>query len=465
MKPHLVCARHAISSLMLAIIVVAAATTGPVPLTIAVHAAANLVAAYHFNEGNGTVLTDVSGLGNHGTVAGAVWSAAGKYGGALTFDGVNDMVTVPDVSSLDLTSGMTLEAWVKPNAGSLSGWKTILLKESPGGLAYALYGNQGVQRPGVEINASANYESTGTAALSTTAWTHVAATYDGAILRFYVNGTQRSTRAASGNILLSNGALRIGGNTVWGEWFNGGIDEVRVYAGVLTAAEIVADMNTAIPSSTDTLPPTVALTSPATDSTVTGITQVTATASDNVGVVNVQFLLDGANLGAPDTTAPYEVMWNTALASNAPHTLAARARDAAGNVMTSAIVGVTVLNVDTVPPTTPTNLVAQGSVGVVSLAWGASTDDTGVVTYNVYRSASPSVATTAANWIAQPASPSYSDSPPAAGTYYYVVTAQDPSGNRSPASNEATATATADTAAPTVAITSPTDQSQVSGVV
>ena len=136
----------------------------------------------------------MSGLGNHGAVSGAAWLAAGKYGGALTFDGVNDMVTVPDVSSLDLTSGMTLEAWVKPAAGSLSGWRTVLLKEAPGGLAYALYANQGVQRPGIEINANANYESSGTAALSTTAWTHVAATYDGTTLRFYVNGTQRSTR-------------------------------------------------------------------------------------------------------------------------------------------------------------------------------------------------------------------------------------------------------------------------------
>ena len=252
---------------------------------------------------------------------------------------------------------------------------------------------------------------------------------------------------------------------MWGEWFNGGIDEVRVYAGVLTAAEIQADMNTAIPSSTDTIPPTVTLTSPARDSTVTGMTPLTATASDNVGVANVQFLLDGANLGAPDTTAPYELMWNTALASNAPHTVAARARDAAGNVMTSEIIPVAVLNVDTVLPTTPTNLVAQGSLGMVSLAWGASTDDSGVVVYNVYRSASSNVATTPANWIAQPGSPSYSDSALAAGTYYYVVTAQDPTGNRSPASNEASATATADTAAPTVAITSPTNQSQVSGVV
>jgi len=71
---------------------------------------------------------------------------------------------------------------------------------------------------------------------------------------------------------------------------------------------------------------------------------VSAAASDNVGVVGVQFLLDGANLGAEVTTAPYTVSWNTATASNGTHSITARARDAAGNQTTSAAVSVTVSN-------------------------------------------------------------------------------------------------------------------------
>ena len=58
---------------------------------------------------------------------------------------------------------------------------------------------------------------------------------------------------------------------------------------------------------------------------------VTATAADNVGVAGVQFLLDGANLGAEDTTAPYSIPWDTTGATNGSHSLTARARDAAGN--------------------------------------------------------------------------------------------------------------------------------------
>ena len=82
----------------------------------------------------------------------------------------------------------------------------------------------------------------------------------------------------------------------------------------------------------DTTAPTVSITAPANGATVTGTVTVSATASDNVGVVGVQFLLDGVNLGAEDTSSPYSVSWNTATAAPGTHTLTARARDAAGNI-------------------------------------------------------------------------------------------------------------------------------------
>ena len=61
----------------------------------------------------------------------------------------------------------------------------------------------------------------------------------------------------------------------------------------------------------DTTAPTVSITAPANGATVSGTVTVSATASDNVGVVGVQFLLDGANLGAEDTSSPYSISWNT----------------------------------------------------------------------------------------------------------------------------------------------------------
>ncbi len=94
----------------------------------------------------------------------------------------------------------------------------------------------------------------------------------------------------------------------------------------------------------DAEPPTVSLTAPANGATVSGAVNVNANAADNIGVAGVQFLLDGNNLGAEDTSSPYSVSWSTLAASNGSHTLAARARDGAGNLTTSTSVTVTVSN-------------------------------------------------------------------------------------------------------------------------
>src|SRR5690348_14270168 len=81
------------------------------------HAATGgLVAAYGFDEGSGTTVTDASGNGNTGTIKNATWAASGKFGKALQFNGTTALVTIPNKASLQLSSGMTLEAWVNPSA-------------------------------------------------------------------------------------------------------------------------------------------------------------------------------------------------------------------------------------------------------------------------------------------------------------------------------------------------------------
>ena len=74
-----------------------------------------LVAAYAFNEGSGTTIADNAGLGHTGSISGPAWTAVGRFGGGLRFDGVNDVVAVADRPDLDFTSGMTLEAWHLPD--------------------------------------------------------------------------------------------------------------------------------------------------------------------------------------------------------------------------------------------------------------------------------------------------------------------------------------------------------------
>ena len=100
----------------------------------------------------------------------------------------------------------------------------------------------------------------------------------------------------------------------------------------------------------DTTPPTVSITKPNTGTTVSGNQSVQASASDNVGVVGVQFILDSLNLGSEDTSSPFSALWNTTLYSDGLHTLTARARDATGNQTTSSPVSVTVDNSSPPPP-------------------------------------------------------------------------------------------------------------------
>jgi len=93
----------------------------------------------------------------------------------------------------------------------------------------------------------------------------------------------------------------------------------------------------------DTTPPTTSITSPANGATVSGTITVTASASDNVGVVKVEFYIDSV-LKSTSTTSPYTFSWNTTTVANGSHTIFSKAYDAANNVGTSATVTVTVSN-------------------------------------------------------------------------------------------------------------------------
>jgi hypothetical protein len=206
------------------------------------------VGAWSFDETSGTTVVDASGKGNHGTLSGAT-RATGRSGRALTFDGINDLVTVADSSSLDLTTGSTVEAWVKPSAlGSM--WRTVLIKEQPAQLSYALYAGNGNGRPSGHVFNGRDSDAVGSSGLPLNAWTHLATTWDGQTVRLYVNGAQVAQRAVSGRITTSGSPLRIGGNKVWDEWFKGQIDDVRVYNRALTAAQIGADRATPVAAAT-----------------------------------------------------------------------------------------------------------------------------------------------------------------------------------------------------------------------
>ena len=162
------------------------------------------------------------------------------------------LVTINDSASLRLTSAMTLEAWVNPSAVT-GAWRDVIYKGNDNYYLEGSSDNGGVIAAGGTF-AGGNGNLYGSAVLPTNAWSHIAATYDGAALRLYFNGTLVSSQAQTGAIATSTNPLQIGGDSIYGQFFQGAIDEVRIYNRALTQAEIQADMNT--PLGNSIIPPT-----------------------------------------------------------------------------------------------------------------------------------------------------------------------------------------------------------------
>jgi hypothetical protein len=135
---------------------------------------------------------------------------------------------------------MTLEAWVNPTS-PLGVWQDVIYK---GNDNYYLEANSPNGEPATRATSGGSLF--GLAGLTTNTWTHLAGTYDGTTLRLYINGVQVSNRAQTGSIAVSTNPLQIGGDTLYGQHFQGRIDEVRIYNRALTATEIQSDMNTPI---------------------------------------------------------------------------------------------------------------------------------------------------------------------------------------------------------------------------
>ena len=202
------------------------------------------MASWHFDEGEGSTAPDASGRGHDGTVLGATWTT-GISGSALSFDGVDDVVTVAAHSDLWPTQAVTAEAWVKldrlPAAGTgatvlLNGngaagtWSYYLSVIEGGHVQWSLFTESGIRR------------ITSEAALVPGCWYHLAGTYDRSASRLYVDGElDAEATGITAVLIVRSYPLTIGAyyyNTTLDQKLSGAIDELAIHARSLSAAEI-----------------------------------------------------------------------------------------------------------------------------------------------------------------------------------------------------------------------------------
>ena len=200
-----------------------------------------LVGWWKLDETSGLTAADSSGSGNDGTLTdmtGSEWTN-GILGGGLEFDGTEDYIVVSNSSSLQLTSALTLTAWIKGDAwGSGTDVDIIVRKRGTGSSdTYRLAITDG--KTGLCLDGGDGDGLLGDTVLNTAQWYHVAATWDGSTVRIYVDGVLDNDPPDSrtGSISTSTRDLNIGSEPGWDQ-FDGIIDDVRIYNRALNAEEI-----------------------------------------------------------------------------------------------------------------------------------------------------------------------------------------------------------------------------------
>ncbi|ODS40582.1 hypothetical protein BEH94_07900 [Candidatus Altiarchaeales archaeon WOR_SM1_SCG] len=211
-----------------------------------------LVASWHMDEGSGNIIYDET-TNNNGIIYGAGWTD-GVCENALGFDGVNDYAIVADNPNLKLTEEITVECWIKSNDFSVRkiimakhelfqrGW-LLQWEQKPSPLLHLRFMvNRGT--PDVYDWCVADYPLSN---LETGKWYHVVGTYSthDDTARLYVNGVEvaHQTKPTDKKMSVNNEPLLIGKHPDWTGYFNGIIDEVKIYNRALTAEEIQQHYN------------------------------------------------------------------------------------------------------------------------------------------------------------------------------------------------------------------------------
>ncbi len=426
----------------------------------------DMISYWKFDETKGTVASDSSGNGLNGKIVGAT-STIGKYNNALSFNGSDNYVSLAGNSTFDNMGAMTISAWIKPSSLGENGKGRIVTKAAGGSLpsyGWSFYLTNEVAN-GIKFavdHTTAHLEHASVAnAITLNQWQLVTVTWDGSKnasnAHIYVNGNEVSYAVADNAVGTrasdTSNSLYIGSNPARTRSFNGSIDDVKIFNRVLSADEVknIYDNNSATttpitpPVASDTTAPSVPTNLQVIPVSTSQINLSWTASTDNTAVTGYNIYRNGTKVISTTATSYSD----TSLAAGTTYSYTVSAYDAAGNVctQTASVSAKTNLASDTTAPSVSTNLKATPvSTSQINLSWTASTDNTAVTGYNIYRGGTK---------IATANKTSYSNTSLTANTSYsYTVSAYDAAGNISAQTAAVSATTNvavvADTTAPSV---------------
>ena len=240
---------------------------------------AGLVVAYGFEEGSGNTTQDSSGNGNHGTLTNGVSRVAGQLGLGVSFDGSNDYVATGNTQNL---ARWTISGWVRSPAAPSSGNPTGPIHREAN---YQITWNHpsAAFRGAAVLRVGTTWHAASFGPLLANTWYYLAGTYDGETLRAYKDGELiTSNTAPSGPASNESTSLKLGRHAVSNNFFQGTVDEVRIYNRALSGAEIQSDMVTPL--------------APTTGPAITGLNPTS-------GPVGTAVTISGSNFGASPGTS------------------------------------------------------------------------------------------------------------------------------------------------------------------
>ncbi|MHC4330539.1 MAG: LamG domain-containing protein, partial [Planctomycetota bacterium] len=210
-------------------------------LTTAAEAAdPDLVAHWRFDETSGTTAFDASGNGHDGTIMGDPQWVPGKLGGALEFDGAGDYVDCGASPDYEIAVNITIACWIKVDVFDKN-WQAIITTSDS---SWRVHRSSSTNNIAWGSSGLSPTDLTGTTDVSTGEWFHVAAVYNGAQKLLYINGNLDASSDSTGNISVSSMPVYIGENSgATGRFWDGLIDDVRIYKRALAETELLGVMS------------------------------------------------------------------------------------------------------------------------------------------------------------------------------------------------------------------------------